>query len=70
METISFDEYLIRNSKDYKIKLTAMEIGFLHSLLDRYMKDEDNKTRCLDIATYINNNRLKPLINKIYKKSR
>ena len=66
---MSFDEYLIENSKLYKIKLSAMEIGLLHSILTRYITSEENKDRGIDIAN-ITNNRLKEVITKIYAKGR
>ena len=63
---MSFYEYLITNSKKYKIPLSAIEIGFLHSLLLDYVKDESNKDKGIDIANIINE-KLCKIISKIYK---
>lgn len=65
----SFDEYLIDTSRKYKIPLSAMEIGFLHSLLSRYAEDEENKNRGLEIANIING-KMNTVITKIRKSGR
>ena len=63
----TYDEYLLKTSHEYKIRLTAMEIGFLHSLLLEYIKDEENKDKGVDIATFIDN-KLNETIDKIRSK--
>lgn len=65
----SFDEYLIDTSRKYKIPLSAMEIGFLSSLLSRYAEDEDNKNRGLEIANIING-KMNTVITRIRKSGR
>lgn len=65
----SFDEYLIDISHKYKIPLSSMEIGFLHSLLSRYAEDEENKDRGLEIANIING-KLNTVVTKIRKSGR
>lgn len=65
----SFDEYLIDTSRKYKISLSAMEIGFLHSLLNRYAEDEENKNRGLEIANIING-KMNTVITEIRKSGR
>lgn len=63
----SFDEYLINNSKEYNLKITAMEVGFLESILSKYISDKENEHRAKDIAAILKG-RLKPIISKIYEK--
>ena len=63
----SFDEYLISNSKEYNLKITAMEVGFLESILSRYINDKENEHKAKDIAAILKE-RLGPIISKIYKK--
>lgn len=63
----SLDEYLISNSKEYNLKITAMEVGFLESILSRYISADENEHRAKDIAVILKE-RLKPIIYKIYKK--
>lgn len=65
----SFDEYLIDTSRKYKIPLSAMEIGFLSSLLSRYAEDEENKNRGLEIANIING-KMNTVITEIRKSGR
>ena len=65
----SFDEYLIDTSRKYKIPLSAIEIGFLSSLLSRYAEDEENKNRGLEIANIING-KMNTVITEIRKSGR
>lgn len=63
----SFDEYLIGNSKEYNLKITAMEVGFLDGILSKYIDDKENEYRAKDVAVILEK-RLKPIISKIYRK--
>lgn len=60
-------EYLFYNSKEYKLKITAMEVGFLESILSKYIDDKENEHRTKDVAVILKE-RLNPIISKIYKK--
>lgn len=61
---MTYDEYLLQNSNTYKIKLTAIEIGFLHSLLREYIENESNKDKGIDVAEFTRN-KLDKIISKI-----
>lgn len=63
----SFDEYLIDSSKEYNLKITAMEAALLDGILSRYIDDKENEHRAKDVAA-IFKKRLKSIISKIYKK--
>lgn len=60
-----FDKGLIRNSKEHKMPITAIEVGFLIGLLDDYIKNENNKDKGIHIAEYIKNNRIDKIREKI-----
>ena len=63
----SLDEYLLYNSKEYNLKITAMEVGFLESILRKYIDDKENEHRAKGVAVILKE-RLNPIISKIYKK--
>lgn len=66
---MTFTEYLNKNCKTYKMKITSMELGFLHSVLSRYIEDENNKDRGIDIANMIKE-KVDEIVTEIYKKGR
>lgn len=49
----SFDEYLIGNSKEYNLKITAMEVGFLDGILSKYVDDNENEHWAKDVVAFL-----------------
>ena len=51
---MTFDEALIESCYKYEVLLSPIEIGFLHGMLNDYIKNEENKDKGIDIAHVIN----------------